>query len=101
MFYKRGLHLRKSTIRYCTILKDIVPNVTNFSKNNIQYIDKIDIQIYNSNTVSQHSIMRNNIYTSTIWFKKNGMTIYKEFDDNDFEKMVNKINHFINNEIKI
>ena len=101
MFYKRGLHLRKSTIRYCTVLKDIVPDVKNFSKNNIQYIDRIEIKIYNPKTVSQYSILRNNIYTSTIWFVKNDMTIYKEFDDSDFEKMVNKINIFINNEIKI
>ena len=93
--------LRNNIKRHCTVLKDIIPDINVFSKHNIPYIDRIEIQIYNPNTVSKYSIYRNNIFTSTIWFKKNGLVIYKEFDDTNFEKMVNKINMFINDEIKI
>jgi len=101
IFTKRNIYLFRNTIRYCTVLKDIIPEIKIFSKYNIKYIDRIEIKIYNPNTVSQNSIFRNNTYNSTIWFIKNDMTIYKNFDDNNFEKMVNKINIFIENEIKI
>ena len=100
MFINRNIPLLKNTNRFCTILKDIIPEIKIFSKHNIKYIDRIEIKIYNPNTISQNSTFRNNTYTSTIWFIKNGMTIYKDFDGNDFEKMVNKINIFIKNEIK-
>ena len=101
IYNNTGIYLRNNIKRHCTILKDIIPNINVFSKHNIPYIDRIEIQIYNPNTVSKYSIYRNNIFTSTIWFKKNGLVIYKEFDDTNFEKMMNKINIFISDEIKI
>ncbi len=70
-------------------------------KHNIQYVDKIVIEIFNPKTVKNSSIFRNNIYNAEIKFDKDNITLYKKIASNDYEDLVNKMNLFIDSEIKI
>ena len=86
---------------FTTAFKNTIVPVINFSKHNMQYIDKMEITIYNESTVSKASIFRKYMYTSQIYFKNNDMHLYKIFEDDDFDALLNRINNFISTEIKI
>lgn len=88
-------------IRKISSLSSITPHIKDFTKHNLQFIDKIEITIYNPNTVSSNSIFRNYQFNANISFLKNDMRLYKQFENNDFEILLNNIKKFINNEIKI
>ena len=84
-----------------TIIKTITPEINNFTLYNSQYIDRIDITVYNPKTVSKDSLFRKNIYNATVFFSKNDMSLYKRFETDDFSMITTEINNFIKNEIKI
>jgi hypothetical protein len=86
---------------FTTAFKNSKVPVLNFSKHNMQYIDKMEIIIYNESTVSKASLFRQYMYTSQIHFKKNNLYLYKIFEDDDFDALLNSINNFISTEIKI
>jgi hypothetical protein len=50
--------------------KTITHEINNFTLYNSQYIDRIDITVYNPKTISKDSIFRKNIYNATVYFLK-------------------------------
>ena len=77
-----------------TIIKTITPEINNFTLYNSQYIDRIDITVYNPKTVSKDSLFRKNIYNATVFFSKNDMSLYKSFETDDFSMITTEINNF-------
>lgn len=84
--------------RTVSTLRMVLPKLTDFSKNNLQFIDKIDVTIYNPNTVSKNSVFRKNMYESNVCFINRGMYVQKKFENDNFEHMINDVNNFIDNE---
>lgn len=87
--------------RITTQIKNIIPDVTRLNAYNMQYIDTIDIKICNPKTISPNSVFRTHIFEARVCFKKNDLTLYQSFYENDFTKITQQINEFISNIIKI
>lgn len=87
--------------RITTHIKNIIPDVTKLSEYNMQFIDNIDIKVNNPNTISPISVFRTHIFEVRVCFKKNDLTLYQSFYENDFTKITQRINEFISNIIKI
>ena len=65
--------------------------------NKLYYVDKIEVIINNPCTVSKLNNKRNYIYESMVYMKKDDMTIHKSFNDDNFEKLMDRIQTFIHN----
>ena len=81
--------------------KNVTPILTNISQHNLKFIDKVEITMFNPTTVSNNSYFRKYIYEAIVWFKKDDMTLYKKFENNDHNLLTSDINNFIKNDIKI
>ena len=103
--YNRILCNRKpayiNIVRTLFSFTGVSSETTEIFKNNIKYIDKMEFTGYNSKTVSKNSVFRTHKYVSTIWFDKNKMVLYKNFENDEIEGLLKNINDFIQNEIKI
>jgi hypothetical protein len=78
--------------------KVFIDSIINFTKNNIKYIDHIDIKITNPNKIS---IFRPKMYEATLVFKKNDMSVYQNFSNDNFEDLIANASDFISKEIKV
>ncbi len=78
--------------------KIFIETLTNFTKNNIKYIDHIDIRITNPKKLG---FMYPKIYEATLAFKKNDMSVYQRFESNKLEDLMADASNFINKEIKV
>ena len=65
--------------------------------NKLYYVDKIEMVMNNPSTVSKMNQTLNKIFESMVYIKKNDMTIHKSFSDDDFDKLMDRIQTFIHN----
>lgn len=93
----------KPILKYQNFSTSTIPlfNVNEKFKHNLNLVDKINIEIFNPNTVSKNSIFRNYVFNAEIKFQKNNTTIYQKFCSNNFENLIDQMNVFINQEIKL
>lgn len=77
-------------------------HINNFSQHNLKYILKFNF-IENNIEHSSNTLYKNYIfkYSTTIHFEKNGLVAQKTFNSNDLSKLIQDINDFIANEIKL
>ena len=59
----------------------------------------IDIKITNTNKYIY--IFRPKMYEATLVFKKNDMSVYQNFSNDNFEYLIANINDFVSKEIKV
>lgn len=74
----------------------MIASTKQFSKHNSKFIDTINITIN-----GPAALWKTNTYGSTIWFSKNDMSVIKRFKSNDFDELINQMNIFMKNEIKV
>jgi hypothetical protein len=65
---------------------------------NCKYIQKLDITIWNP---SHKSIFKDANFEATLHIKKDDVKLYKNFHNNDYNKLLNDVKSFIETEIKI
>jgi hypothetical protein len=82
------------------ILNNLMINTEQF-KSNLKYLDKIVITVHNPQTVVPNSLFNSHIYDVDIKMNKNSLYIYKNFKSNDYDKLMNEIKTFLNEEIKL
>ncbi len=75
--------------------------INDFSSKNIQYFTSLNIKILNPKNVSPHTIFSTHIFQARIDFEKDNLSVSKEFKNNDFKNLLEDINNFVNEEIKI
>lgn len=84
------------------MIKKYITNIFKNKKynfnNNVYYIDKIEMVIHNPCNVSKMNNKKNYIFESMVYIKKDDMTIHKSFSDDDFEKLMNRIQTFVYND---
>ncbi len=68
---------------------------------NMKHLDKIVITVYNPKTINPGSLFRSNIFNVEINLMKDSLNIYKNFESNDYDKLMDEIKSFLNKEIKI
>ena len=86
---------------FSTVIREL-PQLNNLSRHNLNHVTRFNFTINNvdhsSNAISRNYMLK---YSSTIYFEKNGLAIQRSFDSNDFNKLMNDINDFIESEIKL
>jgi hypothetical protein len=65
------------------------------------HIDNIEIKINNPKKININSIFSKYLYSVKIYIIKDNIFLIKTIEDNDFEKVLNETNNFINNKINI
>lgn len=98
---KQPFNLLRRTISTTFIDYKLSKDLDKFAKHNLQFADRMELIIYNPKTVSKDSIFRTHVFNATIYFKKNDMTMFKKFEENDFNVLTVSINNFIKNEITL
>jgi len=78
--------------------KVFIETIVNFTKNNIKQIDHINIKITNPLKLN---IFNPKVYDATLVFKKNDMSVYQNFSNDNFEDLITNINDFVSKEIKV
>jgi len=63
-----------------------------------KHIERLDITIWNP---SNKSILKTNNFEATLHIKKDDMKLYKNFYSDDYEKLLEDVDTFVNSEIKI
>ena len=63
-----------------------------------KHIERLDITIWNP---SNKSILKTDNFEATLIIKKNDMKLYKNFSNDNYEKLIENVNTFVNSEIKI
>jgi hypothetical protein len=66
-----------------------------------RYIDKIQITMYNPNTVTGTSLFRPAVWCAEVTFKKNNSVLYTSVESNDTEDFIKKIYSVVETEQKI
>lgn len=86
--------------RMSSIFTNLQVNSKDFN-HNLKYVDRIEITINNPNNVKPDSLFKSTVYEATVTFNKNNMTLYKRFNNNNYDEIINNIKTFMNDEIKI
>jgi hypothetical protein len=81
------------------MFKSLVKSVSNVNKSiNSKHIERLNITIWNP---SEKSILKTNNYEATLYIKKDDMRLFKNFYSNDYEKLLEDVDTFVESEIKI
>ena len=63
-----------------------------------KHIERLDITIWNP---SNKSILKTDNFEATLIIKKDDMRLFKNFYNDDYEKLLEAVDTFVRNEIKI
>ena len=94
----RQINVCKNICRNYIPTKENVDSIINFTRHNIKYINRFELTIRNPNKCN---FLYPTTYESTIWFEKNNMNIYKNFQNKNFQNLMDEVTDFISKEIKI
>jgi hypothetical protein len=68
---------------------------------NLKFIDNIEIQMCNPNSINKNGIFRTHTFESRVYMVKDSIRLTKQFKSDNYNDLIEQINTFINNEIKI
>ena len=68
---------------------------------NLKFIDNIEIQMYNPSLINKNAIFRTHTFESRVYMVKDSIRLTKQFKSDNYNDLIEQINTFINNEIKI
>lgn len=85
-------------LRHFNTNNNLVETVNNFTKNNMKYLDFLDIKFRHPNKLD---IIHPTIYEGTIQFSRNKMILCKTFNNNNLKKLMDEMNEFVDSEIKL
>ena len=91
-------YIRSNFVRsYHNNIQKIIKQVDN----NLEHIDNIEIKINNPKKINVNNIFNKYIYSVKICIIKDNIYLSKTIEDNDFEKVLNQTDNFINKKINI
>lgn len=65
---------------------------------NMKFVEEIQFTIHNPNKLN---IFNTTIYKATIILRKNDMTLYKNFNSDQYDDLIQMIKNYINDTIKL
>ncbi len=69
-----------------------------YFKHNYKYIEKINITIWNP---SRQTILKDADFEATLYIAKDGMRLYKNFHNDNYEDLMKDVQSFVETEMKI